>query len=222
MRKAITVLAVVSAMLLALTAVASAESWQIHPNSVAFTTSSGELKLTSAAGDQIVCTSSTGEGQYVSSTTAEGIKLKFHGCKDGVNGISCHNGSTTGTVETTNLVAHNVWANKHGVKTRAILLTPDTGKHFATFKCTIFGIGPTITLTGSIIGEVELTKPCNQLATEAHLNFESEKAGHQTLRALWNTAGAYDLTADKEGAPWTASRDVTFTIKFAENPTITC
>jgi hypothetical protein len=221
MRKSILALAAVSAMLFALPAVASAESWQIHPSNVSFTTSSGEAKLTTTAGDTVECTSSTGSGAYVSTTTAENIKLKFHGCKS--SGVSCHSGSTTGTIETNSITAHNVWANKHGTKTRALLLTPTSGD-FATFRCTVFGIGPTITVTGSVIGEVELTKACNTPATEGHLNFESVagKPGHQTITTLWNTPGTFDLTSDRDGTPSTASQDATGSIKFGQEATVTC
>jgi hypothetical protein len=220
MRKSILALAAVSAMLFALPAVASAESWQIHPANVAFTMASGATLLTSTSGDTFLCTSSTGLGKYVSNTTAEGIKLRINGCKGG--SVACHGSKTTGTIETNEMVAHNVWANKHGARTRALLLTPVAGKHIATYSCTIFGIGPTITLTGSIVGEVGLTKSCNTPALEAHLNFGSESSGHQTIKTLWNTAGTYDLTADKEGVPSTESWDGTLAVKFSEEATITC
>jgi len=225
MRKSILALAAVSAILFALPAVASAEeTWQIHPNNVKFTASSGETRLGTTAGDTVICTSSTGEGQYVSSTTAEGIKLKFHGCKDAGTGVSCHSGSTAGTIETNPIIAHNVWANKHGVRTRAVLLTPaNTEKaDFATFRCTVFGIGPTLTVTGSVIGEVELTKPCNTPAAEAHLDFVAEKHGHQTIKTLWNTTPEYDLTSHRDGVPSTASQTGTGTLKFAPEATVTC
>ena len=221
MRKAILALAAVSAVLFALPAVASAESWNIDPPNVAFTLG-GVTKLSTTAGEELACISGAGSGQYVSSTTAEGVKLILHGCKYNPAGLSCHSGSTPGTIEFNEFAAHNVWANKHGIRTRALLLTPAAGKDFGTFRCTVFGIGPTFTYTGSVIAEVELTKPCNTPATEAHLNFESEKAGHQTIKTLWNTEGIYDMTFDKEGTPSTASRDGTFTIKFAEAATVTC
>ena len=223
MRKATLALAAVSAVLFALPAVASAESWNIDPPNVGFTTSSLVTTLATTAGDTVTCTSSTGSGKYISNTTAEiSGGLTFHGCKSNA-GPSCHSGSTTGTIVTNKIIAHNVWADKHGVKTRALLLTPGgPTEDFATFRCTVFGIGPTLTVTGSVIGEVELTKPCDTPATEGHLNFQQTQHGHQTITTLWNTPGHFDLITHKEGKEITSSQSGTGTIKFAPEATVTC
>ncbi len=222
-------LAAVSAMLFALPAAASAETWQIdwnggnHAAALKFKTKSGVVSLTTTAGDTVTCQSSTGEGQYNSTTTGS-TSLLFHSCKS--SSAPCTTaGQPTGTIKANTLSVHNFWVNKHGVRTRGILLKPPVGGDFATFKCTIFGIGPEITVTGNgVIGEVELTAACNTAANVAHLNFQSSQAGHQTITKLWNTGTStvWDLTVDKDGAPSTASQDGTGTIEFTIPATATC
>jgi len=226
MRKAILLaLAAVSAMLFALPATASAESWTLDNTPAAFTSTAGVTKLTTTTNETVECGSSTGSGEYTNGTTATAT-LFFHSCK-GPSSTTCTTaGQPSGTIKTNVLTVHNVWANKHGVKTLAALFTPpatgESAGKFATFKCTLFGLGPEITVTGTLIGEVELTSACNTETTVSHLNFQSTSAGHQTITTLWNTAGTYDLTADVSGSPTTASQDGTGTITFAKKVKPTC
>ena len=228
MKKAILLsLAAASVMLFALPAGASAESWTLDNTPAAFTSASGLTKLTTTTGETIECQSSTGSGEYTNGTTGNAT-LFFHTCKHKATGANCSSeGQPTGTIKTNKLTIHNVWANKHGVRTRASLLTPpatgETGAgSFATFSCKILGIGPTITVTGTVIGEVELTTACNTEQTVSHLNFESKEEGHQTITTLWNTPGTYDLTAHVSGSATTASQDGTGTITFAKKVKPTC
>src|SRR3954462_1096033 len=213
-------LAAVSVAMFALPAVASAESWILDGTPVEFSTSSGLTKLTTTSGETVECQSSSGSGSYSNSTTATAT-LTFHTCKSA--GVNCTTaGQPAGTIKSNTLTTHNRWVNKDGTKTLGILFTPPTGGDFATFACKIFGFGPEITVTGSVIGEVELTTACNTATTTTHLNFHSTSAGHQTITTLWGTAGPYDLTADVSGTPSTASQDGTGTISFAKSVTPTC
>jgi len=220
-------LAAVSAMMFALPAIASAEAWDTDwatdsTKALTFTTSAGESKLTTA-NSTVTCTGAgggnTGSGSYPSNSTTTGtVTLTFRGCSS--SGANCHSGaSADGIIATEELPFHNVWANKDGAKTAGILITSNaTSGRLARFKCTIFGVGPEIIVTGSVIGEVE---KCGEV-TESTLNFQSASAGNQTITTLWNTPGTFDLTADNNGTPETASQDGTGTIKFGEKANLTC
>ncbi len=211
-------LAAVSAVLFALPAVASAETWHIT-KAEKFTAHGGHAILTvdEPEATEITCTSNTAAGEYENTTTGKNLVLTFHGCEVAKSGgfLPCTTpGLNTGTIRTTALTFHNILVEK-GIP--AILITPNNG-HFATFNCPFTHVE---VRGNGIIGEVE--KNCGESSKEAGLNFTSVATGTQTWRQITTAGTAFDLTSSKNGgAPVTASEDATGKVTFGSSQTITC
>jgi hypothetical protein len=211
-------LAVVSAALFALPAVASAQSWHLSQTTTFSVTGSGG-KLTSTDGLVVSCTSTTGSGSF--STTTEGsVSLTFHGCT--AFGFNCTTaGQSPGTISVSNKFdGIMVSTNNPGV-----LLTPSgasstetLGKKFITeFSC--IGISTKVYGNG-VIGTIHSPVPaCGATASTWGLNFESSSAGHQKDK-FW-TGTEYDLISNGSSHP-TSSLDGTATMHFPAARTLTC
>lgn len=214
MKKALLLsLAAASVMLFALPAVASAKSWEIDNATTFEVTGHTTTTLTTHSGDEIKCSTASGTGAYTTKTTGN-VQLTFHGCSEPTFGVSCTTaGQSTGTIKTTALTFHNIYATHGGKEIPSVLITPNAG-HFASFGCTFFGIGAHVVVSGTgVIGEVET---CGKLK-ESHLNFVSAGPGTQTL-TTW-TGTTYDLKSSRNGAAAvTASRTVQGTSNSQVNP----
>jgi len=228
-------LVVVSGLLYALPAVASAGVWDIKPAGVSFTATAGETKLT-ATGLTVKCTSNTTAGAYDAGSEQTGkiTKLVFHGCT-GPLGVTCTgtlNGASepSGTITATApLPFHNVTLEPtpNLEHKRGILITPKeidntftSGLgHFASFKCA--GIETKVAGNG-IIGEV--TKPaCEEASLTGNLIFESPSTGVQKWQQITTEGTKFDLWSKTGGASHvTSSEDGTGTITFAEKVTPNC
>ncbi len=211
-------LAAVSAVLFALPAVASAETWHIT-KAEKFTVHGGHAILTfdEPEATEITCTSSTATGEYENTTTGKNLVLTFHGCEYAGSGgsLPCTTpGLPSGTIRTTALTFHNIMVEK-GIP--AILITPNNG-HFATFNCPFTHVE----LRGNgIIGEVE--KKCGESFKEAGLNFMSVATGTQTWRQITTAGTLFNLTSSKNGGTAkAASEDTTKKVTFGASQTITC
>jgi hypothetical protein len=210
-------LAVASAALFALPAVASAQSWHLSATTSFSVTGAGG-KLTSTDGTTFTCSSTTGSGSF-STTTAGTMSLVFHGCTG--FGFACTTpGQPSGTITlSVSFDAIMVSTNNPGV-----LLTPDSssitetlGKKFLTeYSC--LGISTKVYGNG-VIGTIHSPVPaCGATATTWGLNFESSAlAGHQKDK-LW-TGTEYDLISNSHS---TSSIDDTLTLHFPLARTLTC
>ncbi len=210
--------AAVSAVLFALPAVASAETWHIT-KAEKFTAHGGHALLTvdMPEATEITCQSNTATGEYENTTTGKNLVLTFHQCEVAGTGgfIPCNTpGLPSGTIRTTALTFHNIMVEK---EKPAILITPNNG-HFATFNCPFIHIN---VRGNGIIGEVE--KKCGESSKEAGLSFTSVDTGTQTWRQITTAGTVFDLTSSKNGEPpFTASEDATGMVTFGSSQTITC
>jgi hypothetical protein len=211
-------LAVVSAAMLAVPALASAQTAHIDV-AENFTIAGGASTLNETGGLTLTGTGVTGSGTFTNTTTGTAT-LKFSGVTESIFGTKC--GSTaqghaenTGVVTTTDLTFHLIMlaTNKPGV-----LLTPnaETGV-FAHFRC--LGIEKTVTGSG-IIGTI--TSPaCGVASKTATVSIRKATNGHQEHKLY--TGVTYDLHSNSSGNP-TASMDfpggVTFT--FANARKVEC
>lgn len=221
-------LAIVSAALLALPAVAAAQSWHLDstPN-FGVTGSGGELTSSLSVG----CTTTQGAGVF--NTTTEGtVTLAFTGCKETVFGQPCTTpGSPSGTIAAATKF-DGIMVNSAGsTKDPGVLLTPDTSvtptesstsselksmRLFTEFSCfgvsvKVFGKGVIGTLSPSV---------CSEPFTTATLTFASTATGVQADQ-LW-TGGSYDLRTNLSANHPTASLDGAAILHFQAARNLIC
>jgi hypothetical protein len=209
-------LAVASAALFALPAVASAQSWHLSQTTT-FSVTGGQGKLTATDGTSVTCSSTTGSGSF-STTTAGTVSLVFHGCTG--FGFAC---TTAGQPSGTITVANSFNGIMVSTNNPGVLLTPDSlsstetlGKKFITeFSC--LGISTKVYGNG-VIGTIHSPVPaCGATASTWGLNFESSMSGHQKDQ-VW-TGTSYDLISNSHS---TSSLDGTATLHFPAARTLTC
>jgi hypothetical protein len=198
-------LAAVSAALFALPAVASATPWHLENPTGGFPATGtiagvGGSSLSTANGETISCTSSSGHVVYENSTTGT-LNLKFHGCK-GPLGVTCTtSGQPSGTIVTTALPIHNVMlpSGQPG-----ILVTPNAAtNNFAHFSCLFVSV----TVTGNgVLGKI--TSPaCDTKSTSATVDFNATAHGVQELTQYTGTT--YNLKRGEAIAAQDAHATVT-------------
>jgi hypothetical protein len=194
-------LAVVSAAMLAVPALASAQSAHIDKTST-FSVTGGATTLATTSGVTTAGTSVSGSGTFTT-TTGGTLELIFGGVAEEIFGTKC--GSTfnghaenSGVVTAKNLTFSLIMlaTNKPG-----ILIKPPAGGIFAHFKC--LGIETTVTGNG-ILGTI--TAPaCGVASSTATLKIRSTSNGHQEHKLY--TGVSYDLDTGPN-ANQTASMNV--------------
>jgi hypothetical protein len=213
-------LAVVSAALFAMPAVASAQSWHLDATS-SFSLSGSGGSPTSTAGTKITCTGTSGSGTF--STTTEGtISLTFSGCKEGF-GLACTTAGQASGVITGTAKFDAIMVSSTATKAPGVLLTPDTSneptpglKEFNNYSC--FGI--TVRVFGKgVIGTISAPE-CGKASTTATLVFASSATGVQADQT-W-TGSSFDLTSNLTSSHPTTSFDGVTTLTFPAARTMTC
>jgi hypothetical protein len=211
-------LAAVSAAMLAVPALASAQTAHIDV-AEPFTISGGAYTLNETGGLTITGTSISGTGTFINTTTGT-MTLKTSGVTESIFGTKC--GSTaqghtesSGVVTTTELTFHLIMlaTNKPG-----ILITPNAATGvFKHFKC--LGIEKTVTGNG-LIGTI--TSPgCGVASKTATVSIRRASAGHQEHKLY--TGVNYSMHTNSSGNP-TASYDIpgNATLTFANARKIEC
>jgi hypothetical protein len=212
-------LAVVSAAMFALPAVAAAGSPETDcPGGAAtcsFTSSGGASSLTTANGTTVNCTSNTGSGSYTSKTGGT-IGLTFNGCKESVFGTSC---GTSGVIKTNTAPFDNVYTADNKTSP-GVLVTQPAGGTFANFSC---GGGLlTVNVTGNVVGSLE-SPSCGSEAELWPLNFTQSAHGNQTLKQVTATGTSFDLVSHLNvGGTQTSAMVATGTVKFSGKAKLTC
>jgi hypothetical protein len=209
-------LAVVSAALFALPAVAAAGAPETDcPAGAAtckFTSSGTASSLTTANGTTVNCTANTGSGEYTNKTTGT-IALTFTGCKDSIFSSSCStSGQAAGTIKTNSAVFHNIYTTDNKT-TPGVLITQPSSGSFANFAC---GAGfLTVNVTGNVIGSLE-TPGCGAEAETWALNFTQTAHGQQTHKQITGTGTSYDLIShlNTTAEPQTSAMVATGSVKF--------
>lgn len=216
-------LAVVSAAMFAVPAVAAAGEWTLdNATGKTFTIAKNTNPvLRSANGDTITCTGLTGSGSYTTNTTGT-VSLDFTGCTENTFGFSCQSGTTSGTIAVSSKTFHNVIIGSAGAPDNStpigILVTGGTS--FTTFSCaSLF----TATVTGNVIGEVE-NPNCNVAGTSYALNFAPATAGGtvQKYKQITTTGSEFKLFTDIFGGTFESSQEGTGTITMSGPVTATC
>lgn len=213
-------LAVASAALFALPAVASAQSWHLGSGTASFKVTGSGLTLTSTAGGSINCTSTSGAGSF-STSTGGSFSLLFGSCK-GPLGAHC-----TSPEQPTGVIAavSTFHAIMFATNKPALLLTgketnsatPSAGPQFAEFSC----LGLTVKIFGNgVIGTIS-APACGVPSSTADIVFGSTaQTGHQEDKAY--TGGTYDFSSTTTSNHPTASLDATALITFGGAQTMTC
>jgi hypothetical protein len=217
-------LAVVSAALFALPAVASAQSWHLDSTTSFSVTGSGG-KLTSTEGGSVECSETKGSGTFTS-TTGGSVSLVFHKCT-GPFGFACTTaGQTSGTITAAATFDAIMVVSSASEKKPGVLLTPTgaseptagEGKQFNEFSC----LGISIKVFGKgVIGTI--TAPaCGVASSTATLSFTSVegKSGHQTHSTY--TGNQFLLRSTITASHPNSSLDGTGTLTFPAARTMTC
>jgi hypothetical protein len=218
-KMAVLALAVVSAALFALPAVASAQSWHLSQATTFSVTGAGG-NLSTTGGTTISCTSTTGSGSF--STTTEGsVSVIFHGCAG--FGFACTTpGQSSGTIAISYKFDRIIFATnkpallltQNGVSSTE--LTP--GQRFVTeFSC--IGVSIKVYGKGAIATIHSPANPCGASGTTWGLVFEKSAEGVQKHQ-LW-TGTAYDTITNAASHP-TAALAGTATMHFPASRTLTC
>jgi hypothetical protein len=213
-------LAVVSAVMFALPAVASAGSPLVECGGVAcgkFTSHGGTSVLSTTSGTTVTCTTNTGSGSFTSTTTGT-IKLTFSGCKESIFSTSCNtSGQASGVVVTTESVFHTTYLTDDK-KTPGVLVTPGANEHFSSFECA-GGFSNHVVKGNGVMGRLT-APPCGGTSATKSLtlSFEDTAHGAQTYKQITGTGTIYDLNDNGT----TASMEAEGTVTLASNPTITC
>jgi hypothetical protein len=210
-------LSAISAALLVVPAAASAGGYTVHPGGKATSSIHGGAGyLSTVGGDTINCTTTTGSAAYNAAGTGGTMTLLFHGCN--AFGFSCNSTSPAqpaGTIETTPLTFTNVLLDHN--KKLGVTVTGTSGV-LAHISCPF----TTITVTGSILGEVE-NLACNAPTTKTiNLAFRSNPHGVPQYTKVTETNAAEQLTSTKNGTPSAAAMNTTGTATFAEAIGPTC
>jgi len=215
-------LAAVSAAMLALPALVSAQSWHLD-NTTSFSVTGSGGNLTSTEGASISCTSTTGSGAF-STTTSGSVSLVLHGCT-GPFGFACTSaGQSSGTVTLVTSFDGIMVTSSASEKKAGVLFTPTTSveptpglKQFTEFNC----LGISIKLFGKgLIGTV-ISPDCGVASTTVSVGFESSESGHQKDRTY--TGNTYDLQTNISATSHpTASLDATVTLHTPASRTRNC
>jgi len=210
-------LAVVSAAMLAVPALASAQTAHIDV-AENFTISGGASTLNETGGLTITGSSISGSGTFTNTTTGT-LKMTTHGVTESIFGTKCGttpaHAESSGTVTTTELTFHLIML---GTNKPGILLTPNgaTGVFYHT-KC--LGIEKTMTGSG-LIGTI-IAPACGVASKTATVSIRKSSNGHQEHKLY--TGVTYDLHTNSSGNP-TASLDIpgNMTLTFANARKIEC
>ena len=224
MKKLLLALASTLAVLSFLPGSASAEVWHLEPSSKV-TVNGGEVKLRTAVGFPVVCTSITGSGSYVTNTWGS-MTLTLHGCTAGITKCTSK-GEPTGTITTSSLPFDNILLEANP-QTPGLMFTPTTVDNapgagegfFVEFTC---GISTTTTVRGNgLVGDITGPK-CGESSKTLTVEFASAAAGIQKWMQVTTTGTKYDLTAQTTGGAWTtASLEAVLTINLEKEGKMNC
>lgn len=164
------------------------------PFPVKFTSTGGQGKLDSAAGE-VVCKSNTDSGEIANAKEAKKVKVLFKECEEPKLKVACHNKGIN-EIETEvlkGLLAYTLPKEENATKTArkaGIALSPEGRTPLAKFECSFI----TVEVTGSVIGTFEFEnvrkeQQYNVFRKNAELRFVA-KAGKQVPEEYETETGA--------------------------------
>jgi len=214
-------LAAVSAAMLALPALASAQSWHLD-STTSFSVSGSGGTATFTEGGSVSCSSTTGSGTF-STTTAGSVSLTLHGCT-GPFGFACTSpGQSSGTITTSASFDGIMVTSSASEKKAGVLFTPTQSaeptpglKQFVEISC----LGISIKMFGKgMIGTIS-SPACGVASSTVTVVFSSSSTGHQEDKTYTGTT--FDLQGTITESHPTYSLDATATITNANTRTRTC
>jgi hypothetical protein len=112
----------------------------------------------------ITCSAGSSKGEVNTATTVKGVKIIYTGCKEPIFGTPCtSSGASSGEIKTNALSGKTAYLVA-GSSEAGIVLKPESGTSFASFKCTISG-------EHNVTGEVVChAAPVNVLSASGELN----------------------------------------------------
>jgi len=215
-------LAVISAALFALPAVASAGSPQVDLKSypITFSGTGGHSELRAGENPPVTCTTSHVHGEWTSATTGV-LTVTFTGCKESIFGTQCNNTGVSGVIKTNTSVFHTTYLTS-AKTTPGILVTPPTGGTFAEFKCPF--VGSSVKVTGNgLLGHISEPK-CGATSATATIGFTAT-GSTQTYRQVTGAGTIYSLQSSLNGGAPVAAAEVTSaktTLAGGATATLTC
>lgn len=213
-------LAAVSAAVLALPSVASAELTSLHlsptPKGAQPVDSNGIARLSTTNGTTVSCAGFSGSATFEGNGTTGTLSLTFGGDCTGPFGSTCTNEGAADSIVTTTLPFHLVTlppAKAGDPNVPGVLVTPGANEHFATFTCTVLGFPVVTEVKGNgVIGTI--TAPsCGGVDDEATLKFEATSHGVQKHTKVADTETVYTLKKGSE----TAAQEAHGTLTLKEN-----
>jgi hypothetical protein len=200
---------------------AAASTPEVDGLTGAFATAHASASTMIVSGEPTIsCTTSQGEGEAISTTTATGTLL-MSGCGGTFLGIKVNctsEGRSPGTIAIASSVSHLVYLDENHTKV-GVLATPPAGGVFTKFTCGGF---TTIEVKGNgVMGEVTSPK-CGQTANTATV-VASAEGSTQRYRQIEGTGTFYELkAATKNGEFKPAGTNWTVTGSTAVEGTLTC
>ena len=214
-------LAAVSAAMLALPALASAQSWHLD-STTSFSVAGSGGTLTTTEGGTVSCTSLTGSGTF-STTTGGSISLISHGCT-GPFGFGCNSpGQGSGTIAVSATFDAIMVTSSASEKKAGVLFTPTESaeptsglKQFTEFSC----LGISLKLFGKGVIATVSSPACGESTTKVTAVFASSSNGHQDDKTY--TGNTFDMQSNLSGSHPTSSVDATATVTTSSAHTRTC
>lgn len=156
---------------------ASAAEFKAEPSfPVKFTASGGAGLLETIGKKSVTCTETEGNGEVSSATAVANVHVRFKGCfAEHLSGVTvpCTTpGEKSGEIVTNTIKGTPVDLDPLHVQA-GLLLEPASGTTFASFVCKAGGglpIEETLTVTGSLIGQVKTTQ-LNEFRETLNLEF---------------------------------------------------
>jgi hypothetical protein len=155
----------------------------------------GAGKLETTSGNLVTCIGNKSSGTISSATMINGIVVKFNGCKTTIGSFiraPCKSsGAKTEEIVTNSLTGELSYLLPNSSRVALDIKPTAVGGDFVTFTCALGGLSSTLTVKGSVIGEL---KPVNAaFGTSFTLDLE-QIGGMQRFTTTLNPSGCAPVT----------------------------
>ena len=190
---------------------ASAAEFQAKPSfPVKFTGKGGVGLLETKAGHSVTCTSAEASGEVSGKTAVANVSVNFHGCAaEHLSALPCSSASAaSGEIRTETIAGEPVDLDPLHLQA-GLLLKPASGEVFAKFVCksTVpqIPVEETLTVTGSLIGQVKTTQ-LNEFRSTLSLEFVQASGIQAWTQVEAGGASHFLLTKGEGTAPFAAEQ----------------
>lgn len=192
---------------------ASAAKFEAKPSfPVKFTAKGGVGLLETKAGHSVTCASAEATGEVSGATAVANVSVNFHECAAehlSTQALPCTtSGAATGEIRTEAIAGEPIDLDSLHVQA-GLLLKPASGEVFAKFVCKSafpqIPVEETLTVTGSLIGQVKTTQ-LNEFRSTLSLEFV-QAGGVQAWTQVEGAGAQHFLLTKGEGtAPFAAEQ----------------